>query len=358
MDNIDYEQLKKLICHWSDDLGFQQVGVTGVDLAEDECFLIDWLNKNRHGDMQYMRRHGTKRSRPEELLTGTYRIISTRMDYYPPNALSTRDVLKNKQQAFISRYATGRDYHKLMRSRLQGLADRIKEYTGNFGYRPFVDTAPVLEKALARNAGLGWFGKHSNIINSKAGSWFFLGELFTDLPLPLDKPKVENHCGTCQACIDICPTDAIVAPYQVDARKCISYLTIELRTSIPVQYRKAMGNRIYGCDDCQLICPWNRFSKHTQEKDFKVRHGLDSPQLIDLFNWTEIEFLKKTEGSAIRRIGYECWLRNIAIALGNADTTDEIIMALNDKLDHPSELVKEHVIWALEQHEEKVLGTV
>jgi epoxyqueuosine reductase len=351
MDSMNYIELKKMICRWADDLGFQQVGIAGIDLSEDEKHLFDWLDKNRHGDMHYMHRHGTKRTRPEQLLSGTYRIISARMDYYPPEGSSIRDVLKNKQQAFISRYATGRDYHKLMRTRLQKLADHIKEYTGDFGYRAFVDSAPVLEKALARNAGLGWIGKHSNLINPKAGSWFFLGELYTDLPLPIDERFSENHCGTCQACIDICPTDAIIAPYQVDARKCISYLTIELRTSIPEQYRRAMGNRIYGCDDCQLVCPWNRFSKHTQENDFSVRHGLDSSQLVDLFNWTEKEFLNKTEGSAIRRIGYECWLRNIAIALGNSDSTNDVLKALNNKRDHPSELVKEHVAWALEQHE-------
>ena len=271
------------------------------------------------------------------------------MDYLPGEAMDAESVMQDSELAFISRYATGRDYHKVLRNRLQKLADKIENELGEFAYRAFVDSAPVLEKALARNAGLGWIGKHSNLINANAGSWFFLGELYTDLPLPLDQDVSDNHCGTCQACIDVCPTAAIVAPYQVDARRCISYLTIELKGSIPEQYRPMLGNRIYGCDDCQLVCPWNRFAKATVEPDFRSRHALDRSSLVALFNWTEQEFLKFTEGSAIRRIGYECWLRNIAVALGNGVASDAAISALQARLDHPSALVREHVSWALRQ---------
>ena len=331
-------------------LGFQQVGITAVDLSDDETHLLNWLQAGQHGEMHYMEQHGTKRSRPQELVPGTCRVISVRMDYLPPDAKNPSQVLNNPELAYVSRYATGRDYHKIIRSRLQKLADQIESVTGTFGYRAFVDSAPVLEKALARNAGLGWIGKHSNLINPQAGSWFFIGELYTDLPLPVDEPFNKNHCGTCNACIDICPTQAIIGPYQVDARRCISYLTIELRDSIPVEFRKAIGNRIYGCDDCQLVCPWNKFAHNTEEQDFRTRHGLDNATIIELFNWTEQEFNDKTEGSAIRRIGYECWLRNIAIALGNAPTTVDVINTLKARMDHPSELVTEHVAWALKQH--------
>jgi epoxyqueuosine reductase len=271
------------------------------------------------------------------------------MDYLPPDAKSPSQVLNDPELAYVSRYAAGRDYHKIIRSRLQKLADKIENVTGTFGYRAFVDSAPVLEKALARNAGLGWIGKHSNLINPKAGSWFFIGELYTDLPLPTDKPFTKNHCGTCNACIDICPTQAIVGPYQVDARRCISYLTIELRGSIPMEFRKAIGNRIYGCDDCQLVCPWNKFAHNTEERDFRTRHGLDNATLIDLFNWTKQEFNEKTAGSAIRRIGYECWLRNIAVALGNAPSSTAVIKSLTARKNHPSAMVREHVVWALKQ---------
>ena len=331
-------------------LGFQQTGITRVELDEDELHLLNWLHADMHGEMDYMQRHGKKRSRPAELLPGTIRVISVRMDYLPPDSTQPEKVLHNPELAYVSRYATGRDYHKIIRSRLQKLADRIETFTGNFGYRTFVDSAPVLEKALARNAGLGWIGKHSNLIHPQAGSWFFIGEIYTDLPLPVDKPFTENHCGTCQACMDICPTKAIIAPYQVDARRCISYLTIELRGPIPVEFRKAIGNRIYGCDDCQLVCPWNRFAKNTEERDFRIRHGLDQSTLVDLFNWTEQEFSKRTEGSAIRRIGYECWLRNIAVALGNAPASKVVIESLSARKNDPSALVREHVMWALEQH--------
>lgn len=303
-----------------------------------------------HGEMQYMSRHGAKRSRPQELVPGTLRVISVRMDYLPPDSAYPSTVLGNRELAYVSRYALGRDYHKVIRSRLQKLADKIASITGPFGYRAFVDSAPVLEKALARNAGLGWIGKHSNLIHPEAGSWFFIGELYIDLPLPVDPPFTEDHCGTCQACIDICPTKAIIGPYQVDARRCISYLTIELRGPIPEEFRKPIGNRIYGCDDCQLVCPWNRFAQNTEEKDFRARHGLGHATLIELFNWSEEEFNNKTGGSAIRRIGYECWLRNIAVALGNAPTSIEVKQSLTARRDHPSALVREHVAWALLQH--------
>jgi epoxyqueuosine reductase len=280
---------------------------------------------------------------------GTLRVISARMDYLSNAVTPINEVLQNPELGLISRYALGRDYHKVVRNRLQKLADKIAVRIGPFGYRAFTDSAPVLEKALAEKAGLGWIGKHTNLLTQDAGSWFFLGELYTDLPLPVDIPAT-NHCGTCQACIEICPTQAIVAPYQLDARRCISYLTIELRGSIPVELRPLMGNHIYGCDDCQMVCPWNKFAQPTQEPDFVPRHGLDATRLIKLFDWSEQDFLMNTEGTAIRRIGYESWLRNIAVALGNASTDINTIAALKARLDHPSELVREHVRWALTQH--------
>ena len=350
-NNKNKSDLSDSIKRWGTELGFQQVGVTTTALDEDEAYLLNWLEQGRHGQMEYMHRHGTKRSRPEDLVPGTLSVISVRMDYMPPSSKHPAQVLNNHKLAYISRYAMGRDYHKLMRQRLQKLATKIENQYGEFGYRCFVDSAPVLEKALARNAGLGWIGKHSNLINPKAGSWFFLGEIYTDLPLKTDKPFNKHHCGSCNACIDICPTKAIVGPMQVDARRCISYLTIELRDSIPVEFRKMIGNRVYGCDDCQLICPWNKFSRNSEEDDFRVRNGLDTPTLIDLFSWTEDEFLKNTEGSAIRRIGYECWSRNIAVGLGNAADTKETIRALRKRENDPSEMVREHIAWALAQHE-------
>ena len=336
------------IKQWGQDLGFQQVGITDTDLSQAETYLDNWLANDFHGTMDYMQRHGHKRSRPALLHPGTRRVISVRMDYLPESGNEMNKVLEKPLAAYISRYALGRDYHKLMRNRLQKLADLIHAEIGDFGYRAFVDSAPVLEKALAEKAGLGWIGKHSNLINRKAGSWFFLGEIFTDLPLPIDDPATA-HCGVCNACLDICPTQAIVAPYQVDARRCISYLTIELHGSIPEPLRPLIGNRIYGCDDCQIICPWNRFAKLTDELDFNPRHRLNSQELLEVFAWTEQEFLTKTEGSAIRRIGYERWLRNIAVALGNAPKSEIIIEALKIKLSHVPELVQEHVSWALEQ---------
>ncbi len=343
-------QLSQKIKAWGTELGFQQTGITTTELKEDEAYLLNWLSQGRHGEMHYMEIHGTRRSRPVELIPGTLSVISVRMDYLPPSSTHPMQVLNKPELAYISRYALGRDYHKLMRQRLQKLANKIENEFGQFGYRCFVDSAPVLEKALARNAGLGWIGKHSNLINPKAGSWFFLGEIYTDLPLDIDDVFNGEHCGSCEACIDICPTRAITGPMQLDARRCISYLTIELHGSIPIEYRKLIGNRVYGCDDCQLICPWNKFAQNTEENDFRVRHGLDVPTLLELFNWTETEFLNKTEGSAIRRIGYESWVRNMAVGLGNAPGSQEIRLALSKRLDDPSEIIREHVKWALEQH--------
>ena len=350
MKEIDFQDLAQQVKLWGREAGFQQVGIAGIDLSTDESRLNNWLANGMHGDMHYMSGHGSKRSHPAELVAGTARVISLRMNYYPAQAMDTEKILDSSQLALISRYALGRDYHKVLRRRLQKLADRIKAVAEAHDFRVFVDSAPVLEKALARNAGLGWIGKHSNLINPGAGSWFFLGEIYTDLPLPVDEPFTKTHCGTCRACLDVCPTGAIVAPYQVDARRCISYLTIELKGPIPVELRKAMGNRIFGCDDCQLLCPWNRFAEKTTESDFKVRHGLDAAELTTLFRWSRDEFLRNTEGSAIRRAGYECWLRNIAVALGNARTCDNIITALREREAHASELVREHVRWALDQH--------
>jgi epoxyqueuosine reductase len=347
-DNQAMANLAVQIKQWGQELGFQQVGITDTHLQEAEAHLQKWLNNGFHGEMDYMQRHGEKRSRPALLHPGTIRIISVRMDYLPEPAAAIDRVLSDPHSAYISRYALGRDYHKMMRSRLQKLADKIQAEVGDFGYRAFVDSAPVMEKALAEKAGLGWIGKHSNLINRKAGSWFFLGEIFTDLQLPIDT-AAEAHCGSCTACLDICPTQAIVAPFQVDARRCISYLTIELHGSIPESLRPLIGNRIYGCDDCQIVCPWNRFAKMTGEKDFNSRHRLNTQQLLEVFAWDEHEFLVKTEGSAIRRIGHHRWLRNIAVALGNAPASQRIVDALNAKLSHHSDMVKDHVRWALDK---------
>ena len=341
--------LKSEIVGWCRELGFQQAGVSGINLKLAERRLNDWLAERFHGSMHYMERHGSKRSHPEELVPGTVRVISVRMDYLADDQDDAKALLDHESQAYISRYALGRDYHKVMRSRLRTLSRRIEARIGEFGYRVFVDSAPVLEKALAEKAGLGWVGKHTNLINRDEGSWFFLGELYTDLPLPIDEPEV-SHCGTCTACIDVCPTDAIVAPYSLDARRCISYLTIESKDSIPHEFRKAIGNRIYGCDDCQLFCPWNKFATRTSETDFAPRHDLDTASLVELFAWSKEVFLEKTEGSAIRRIGHEQWLRNIAVALGNAKTTPEVVAALKSRQHGASDMVTEHVTWALAQH--------
>ena len=335
------------IKRWGEQLGFQQVGITDTGLSETEARLQAWLDKGYHGDMDWMARHGTKRTRPAELIPGTQRVICVRMDYLPDEP-DPQAILDDPAAAYVSRYALGRDYHKVLRQRLQKLADRISDTIGPFGYRAFVDSAPVMEKALAAKAGLGWVGKHTNILNREAGSWFFLGELYTDLPLPLDAP-VTDHCGQCTACLDCCPTQAIVAPYQVDARRCISYLTIELAGSIPEALRPLIGNRIYGCDDCQQCCPWNRFAQPSDESDFTPRHQLDNSTLLTLFAWSEAEFLEKTAGSAIRRIGHERWLRNIAVALGNAPYDPTILQALTQRLEHSSNLVVEHVEWAIQR---------
>ncbi len=346
---MNINELAVQIKTWGAELGFQQTGITDTDLTTAEQHLLTWLADQRHGTMDYMARHGSKRSRPADLLPGTCRVISVRMDCLPKEPSTPDKQLEKTQYAYIARYALGRDYHKILRSRLQKLASRIEQSIGAFGYRAFVDSAPVMEKPLASKAGLGWIGKHTNLINKQSGSWFMLGELYTDLPLPVDDPAAD-HCGSCSACIEICPTNAITAPYVLDARKCISYLTIELSGSIPVEFRKAIGNRIFGCDDCQLVCPWNKFAQHSLEKDFAPRHGLESSELTELFAWTEAEWQSKTTGSAIRRAGYHGWLRNIAVALGNASPTKKVLSALESKKNHPSELVKEHVTWALNQH--------
>ncbi|WP_455379742.1 tRNA epoxyqueuosine(34) reductase QueG [Acidihalobacter prosperus] len=342
--------LASAIKSWGYILGFGEVRIAEIDIEQAESNLRNWLARGFHGEMHYMAAHGTKRSRPHELVPGTVRVICVRMDYLSAKSKEPETVLNIPTLGYISRYALGRDYHKLMRKRLQQLANRIESAIGPFGYRAFVDSAPVMEKPLAQNAGIGWIGKHTNILSQDAGSWFFLGELYTDLPLPSDKIS-ESHCGSCRACIDICPTQAIVAPYQLDARRCISYLTIELKGSIPEPLRPLIGNRIYGCDDCQLICPWNRFAKLSDESDFAPRQELDASRLIDLFAWSEPEFFKRTEGSAIRRIGYNRWLRNIAVALGNAPKNPDVVKALKARSDHPSSMVREHVAWALNQQE-------
>ena len=348
--DTDMATLKRELVSWCGDLGFQQTGITDIDLEKAEARLAEWLAVKFHGSMEYMERHGSKRSRPEELVPGTLRVISVRMNYLPEPQGSAIQRLDDGSSAYISRYALGRDYHKVLRGRLRALARHVEARIGDFGYRVFVDSAPVLEKALAEKSGIGWVGKHTNLIDRDTGSWFFLGELYTDLPLPVDAAE-ESHCGSCTACIDVCPTQAIVAPYSLDARRCISYLTIEYKGAIPAEFRKDIGNRIYGCDDCQLFCPWNKFAKPTAEADFAPRHGLDTAKLTDLFAWDEQTWLEKTEGSAIRRLGHERWLRNIAVALGNAYSNDEVIAALRARQDDNSPLVVEHVKWALAQHE-------
>jgi epoxyqueuosine reductase len=330
-------------------LGLDAIGVSEINLQQDERYLERWLARGWHGQMHYMARHGRRRSRPAQLLPGTLRVISARMNYRAAQARPAEEVLSQPDLAYVSRYALGRDYHKVMRTALKRLADSVAQLAGPHGFRVFVDSAPVLEKALGRNAGLGWIGKHTNLIAREAGSWFFLGEIFTDLPLPADEPA-SAHCGSCSACISSCPTGAIVAPYRLDARRCISYLTIELDGDIPIEFRPALGNRIYGCDDCQLVCPWNKFARDASHPDFKVRHALDAPQLTQLFAWSESDFDQRMRGSAIYRIGYQRWLRNIAVALGNASSHPEVIAALDARRDDPSSLVRAHVSWALEQH--------
>jgi epoxyqueuosine reductase len=331
------------------EFGFQRCGISGIDLHDDEAHLADWLGQGLYGSMAWMARHGTMRARPAELLPGTVRVISVGLDYGRRDDAEAWDTLHDGERAYVARYALGRDYHKLMRQRLQRLAERIAREIGPFGHRVFVDSAPVLERALARNAGLGWIGKHTCLIDRDGGSWFFLGEIYVDVPLPVDAPATA-HCGTCVRCIDVCPTQAIVAPHRLDARRCISYLTIEHEGAIDPDLRPLIGNRIFGCDDCQLVCPWNKFAKRSDEPDFRARNGLDRATLAELFAWTEAEFLSRTEGSAIRRSGYARWLRNIAVALGNAPTTPEVIAALESRRGIDNAIVREHVEWALAQH--------
>ena len=348
--SLDLPALSQTIKDLGRELGFQQVGIAGLDLATHEAHLQRWLDAGYHGEMEYMAAHGSKRSHPEELVPGTLRVISLRMDYLPGDTEMSKR-LSEPEKAYISRYALGRDYHKLIRKRIQQLAERIQQLIGPFGYRAFVDSAPVLEKAIAEQAGLGWIGKNTLVLNRKAGSWFFLGELFIDLPLPADAPHASEHCGSCSACLDICPTAAFVGPYRLDARRCISYLTIELKGAIPVELRSLIGNRVFGCDDCQIVCPWNRFARPTNQGDFQPRHQLDNAELATLFRWSEEEFLSRTEGSPLRRTGYQNWLRNLAVGLGNAPSSIPVLEALEARRDDPSELVREHVEWALEQHQ-------
>jgi epoxyqueuosine reductase len=346
----DWSALKHALIEHARQLGFAAVGVSAIELAEDEARLWQWLERGWHGEMDYMARHGSKRSRPAELVPGTLRVISARMDYWPGESLPPLALLADRSRAYLSRYALGRDYHKVLRQRLQKLADWLTEQVGPFGFRAFTDSAPVLEKPLARNAGLGWIGKHTNLIDRRAGSWFFLGELYIDLPLPVDHAPTD-HCGSCDRCQRACPTQAIVAPYQLDARRCISYLTIELQGAIPLELRPLIGNRVFGCDDCQLVCPWNRYAKVTELPDFSVRAGLDGPTLTELFGWDETRFLRRTEGSAIRRLGHVRWLRNLAVGLGNSGPGQAQRQALLSRVSDPSGLVREHVHWALEQQQ-------
>lgn len=366
---LNYQELTEKIKSWGKELGFSGLGISDIDLSTHETVLKRWLDNGYHGNMDYMARHGMMRARPAELVPGTIRVISVRLDYLPQNA-KFAETLKDKNKAYISRYALGRDYHKLMRKRLQQLGKKIAEHCEDFNCRAFVDSAPVLERPLAEKAGLGWAGKHTLLINKEAGSWFFLGELFVDIPLSVTENEYSdnaqknnlkeniknskiNDCGTCVACIKICPTTAIVEPYTVDARRCISYFTIESPDPIPEELRPLMGNRIYGCDDCQLICPWNKYAKLGQVDDFQVRNQLDDISLLSLFSWSETQFLNSLEGSPIRRIGFESWQRNIAVALGNAPYSNTIEATLADKLDSASELVAEHIRWAIKQQKNK-----
>jgi epoxyqueuosine reductase len=345
---MDYTALARRIKQWGGELGFQAVGIADADLSAAEPRLLEWLARGWHGEMEYMARHGALRARPAELKPGTLRVISCRMDY-AGSLENEEQKLSDGNHAYIAKYARGRDYHKVLRARLQKLCERIADEIGDFGYRVFTDSAPVMEVELAARAGIGWRGKHTLLLSRDAGSWFFLGEIYCDVPLPVGTPEKER-CGTCQKCMDVCPTQAIRGPYALDARRCISYLTIEHKSAIPEELRPLIGNRVYGCDDCQLVCPWNRFAKLTPEEDFRVRNGLDRAALVDLFTWTEAEFDERMRGSPIRRIGYERWLRNLAVGLGNAPTSLHVVAALRSRADHPSALVREHVLWALSRH--------
>ena len=352
-----YAQLASQIRRWGNETGFQQIGITDVDLSAYKAYYDNWLSANYHGEMEYMQRHAEKRTNPALLHDGSLRCISFRMDYYSSETRAI-EVLNSPEKAYLSRYALGRDYHKLIRKRLAGIAEKIQdEAHKQLNQRAFVDSAPVLERALAEKSSLGWIGKNTMLINSKAGSWFFLGEILTDLPLPIDSPQENMHCGTCKACLDICPTKAFKGPHQLDARKCISYLTIELKGAIPEELRPMMGNRVFGCDDCQLVCPWNKFSENSTEDDFSPRHHLENSDLLELFQWTEEEFLQKTAGSPIRRIGYNQWLRNLAVGLGNAPYQPEIIHTLEYALLNANELLKEHINWAIQQQIKSTIAT-
>ncbi len=344
----DYALLARAVKVWGRELGFQAVGIADTDLAAAEGRLAEWLAAGFHGEMDYMARHGSTRARPQALRPGTLRVISARMNYRP-QAVEAWSVIGAPEKAYVARYATGRDYHKVLRRRLRELASRIEREIGAFGHRVYTDSAPVLEVELAAKSGLGWRGKHTLLLSRDAGSYFFLGEIYTDLPLPADAP-VADHCGSCSKCLDICPTRAIVAPYRVDARRCISYLTIELKGAIPVELRALIGNRIFGCDDCQLVCPWNRYAEVSAEPDFRVRHGLDNAQLVDLFAWSVSQFHERMAGSAIYRIGFERWSRNLAVGLGNAPTSEAVVGALRSRAADASALVREHVAWALQRH--------
>ena len=348
--SLDFAALAGQIKAWAQELGFARAAVGGVDLSHAEPGLQQWLDAGFHGEMDYMARHGLTRARPAALVPGTVSVVSVFMPYLPLGTSNAEAVLAQGDKAYISRYALGRDYHKVLRNRLQKLAERVQAHIGPFGFRAFVDSAPALEVELAKQAGLGWRGKHTLLLNREYGSFFFIGELFTDLPLPPDEPEANEHCGRCTRCISACPTGAIVAPYRVDARRCISYLTIELKGSIPAEFRPLIGNRVYGCDDCQLVCPWNRFAVDSKEADFAVRHGLDDVQMVDLFAWDEATFRQNMAGSAILRIGHERWLRNLAVGLGNAPGSPAVIAALHSRSNDPSELVREHVAWALNRH--------
>jgi epoxyqueuosine reductase len=347
--SIDLDAAKRVLVAQAHALGFDALGVTAIDIPEDERHLLRWLDAGFHGEMSYMQRRARLRGSPRELLPGAARVVSVRMDYWPREARAAQAVLEDRTLGYVSRYALGRDYHKVLRRGLARLAGDLARRIGPFGYRVCVDSAPVLEKAHARNAGLGWIGKHTNLIARDAGSWFFLGEILTDLPLPVDE-RASAHCGSCQACIPACPTRAIVAPFRLDARRCISYLTIEHRSAIPEELRPALGNRIYGCDDCQLVCPWNKFARAAAHPDFRVRHALDASSLPELFRWTSAEFEQRMRGSAIYRLGYERWSRNVAVALGNAPTSAAVVSALEARREDSSALVREHVAWALGRH--------
>jgi epoxyqueuosine reductase len=340
---------------WAAELGFSDVGIARLELDADARHLADWLRAGFHGGMAYMARNVELRSAPERLQPGTLSVISARMDHLPP-ARPAESVLNDGTRAYIARYALGRDYHKLLRSRLRKLAARIEQAVGPFGYRVLTDSAPALEKALGRNARLGWIGKNTLLLNRGAGSFFLLGEIYCDLPLTEESASPRNHCGTCRACLDVCPTQAIVAPYRLDARRCISYLTIENRDGIPVEFRRAVGNRVFGCDDCQLVCPWNRYARLTPEPDFAPRHGLDGAALTTVFAWSEAEYLQRTEGMALRRTTYRGWLRNVAVALGNAPYHPDVVSALQARAEFPDAMVREHVTWALAEQRVKKAG--